>query len=113
MPARKTNGATPVRTLIDRLRRRRAATLRDDVQKILSFLGGPVSPDEEAEGWSDQLKMKWRGWFDEVDRQLERGHPPDLKLSVGRAMDLDGVGRTAISKLAEGISLRLASGEHY
>ena len=113
MPARVTNGATPVRTLIDRLRRRTPRTLREDIRDILAALGDPVSQGETDEGWTVQLKMKWCGWFDEMDRQLERGDPPDQKLSVVRAMELDGVGSTTISRLAREISLRLARGERY
>jgi hypothetical protein len=99
--------------LIDRLRRRAPRALREEVRDILASLGDPVSQGETNEGWTEQLKMKWCGWFDEMDRQLERGDPPDQKLSVVRAMELDGVGGTTISRLAGGISRRLARGERY
>lgn len=112
MPA-SNEGVTPIRTLIERLRTRRPRILRDEMRDILARLDGPVSAGEVEEGWTDQLKMKWRGWYDEMDRQLERGAPPDQKLPAARAMELDGVGQTAISELARGISRRLANGERY
>lgn len=113
MPGDRANGITPIRSLIERLGRRRPRILRDEIQEILACLDGPVSRGEREEGWTDQLKLKWRGWYDEMDRQLEQGHPPDQKLSGARAMELDGVGQTTISNLAMDISRRLANGERY
>lgn len=104
--------------ILDRIFRRKRAPLREEVVGLISRLGEPLSEAEEHEGWDIELKQKWRAFFISLDSQLVDGKEPSVmgrsgRISIARAMDFDGVGRTELCTLAARIDVRLNAGDRY
>jgi hypothetical protein len=88
-------------------------TLRDEIRYIIGVLDTPSSNEDMGNGWDQELRKKWKDWFEELDKKIINGDELPYPLSIARAMDFDGVGRTKISNIAAGISNRLNGGERY
>lgn len=86
------------------------SSLFEELSEIILILSLPLSDEEEKNGWSGQIKGKWKSWFEALLHQLSNGVPVPT-MHIARGLDFDGIGNGYIVTLAASISNRMNDGE--
>jgi len=66
----------------------------EKVNKLLKQLSGPLSQSEMDNGWNDEIKSFWLGFFQRMKNDLESNVPISKRLEytqIGRGLDSNGI----------------------
>ena len=73
--------------------------LESDLGRVMTALGAPVSDKEKGEGWSADLKIKWRDRLNLYLGGIKRDEIVEPLSSYVREMKTDGVDPSAIADM--------------
>jgi hypothetical protein len=82
--------------------------VRQEMKSLVERLRDPLTAQDRAAGWNDELRDSWRRHFVELDARLARGEEPEGdQYHLMRWLNNDGLGLGPLAETINGIQREL------